>query len=50
MPVVGSYRCGFYVSRVLREHIQNVKKATTKPFGVNVPMLYPNIEEIMKIM
>jgi enoyl-[acyl-carrier protein] reductase II len=34
---------------VLREHIQNVKKATTKPL-VNVPMLYPNIEEIMKII
>jgi enoyl-[acyl-carrier protein] reductase II len=32
------------------ENIQNVKKATTKPFGVNVPMLYPNIEEIMKII
>ena len=35
---------------VLREHIQKCKKATDKPFGVNVPMLYPNIEEIMKII
>jgi enoyl-[acyl-carrier protein] reductase II len=25
-------------------------KRTSKPFGVNVPMLYPNIEEIMKII
>jgi enoyl-[acyl-carrier protein] reductase II len=35
---------------VLREHIQKCKKATSKPFGVNVPMLYPNIEEIMNII
>jgi enoyl-[acyl-carrier protein] reductase II len=35
---------------VLREHIQKCKKATDKPFGVNVPMLYPNIEEIIQII
>lgn len=35
---------------VLREHIQKCKKATDKPFGVNVPMLYPQIEEIMDII
>ena len=35
---------------VLREHIQKCKTATDKPFGVNVPMLYPNIEEIMDII
>ena len=35
---------------VLREHIQKCKKATDKPFGVNVPMLYPNIDEIMNII
>lgn len=35
---------------VLREHIQKCKKATDKPFGVNVPMLYPQIEEIMEII
>nr|WP_208021502.1 nitronate monooxygenase [Flavicella sediminum] len=34
----------------LREHIQKCKKATDKPFGVNVPMLYPNIEEVMQII
>ncbi len=33
---------------VLQEHVQKCKKATDKPFGVNVPMLYPNIEEHMK--
>ena len=35
---------------VLREHIQKCKKATDKPFGVNVPMLYPQIEDIMDII
>jgi enoyl-[acyl-carrier protein] reductase II len=35
---------------VLREHIQKCKLATDKPFGVNVPMLYPNIEEIITII
>ena len=33
---------------VLKEHVQKCKKATDKPFGVNIPMLYPNIEEHMK--
>lgn len=35
---------------VLREHIQKCKAATDKPFGVNVPMLYPQIEEVMNII
>ena len=30
---------------VLREHIKKCKKATTRPFGVNLPLIYPNIEE-----
>ena len=34
----------------LREHIQKCKAATDKPFGVNVPLLYPQIEEIMQLM
>jgi len=33
---------------VLVEHVKKCKKATDKPFGVNIPMLYPNIEEHMK--
>lgn len=33
---------------VLVEHVEKCKKATTKPFGVNIPMLYPNIEEHIK--
>lgn len=35
---------------VLRVHIQKCKKATDKPFGVNIPMLYPNMEEIIAII
>ncbi len=34
----------------LRHHIQSCKAATDKPFGVNVPLLYPQIEDIMKII
>ena len=30
---------------VLRQHIKKCKKATTRPFGVNLPLIYPNIEE-----
>ena len=35
---------------VLKTQIQKCKKATDKPFGVNVPLLYPNIEEHIKII
>ena len=35
---------------ILRDHIKKCKKATDKPFGVNVPLLYPNIEEHIKII
>lgn len=35
---------------VLREHIQKCKAATSKPFGVNVPLLYPDIEKHMDII
>jgi enoyl-[acyl-carrier protein] reductase II len=35
---------------VLRTHIKKCKEATTNPFGVNIPMLYPNIEELMQII
>jgi enoyl-[acyl-carrier protein] reductase II len=35
---------------ILLEHIQKCKKATNKPFGVNVPLLYPDLEEVMKII
>ena len=47
---LGLIGAGSMYPEVLREHIQKCKKATSKPFGVNVPMLYPNIEEIMNIV
>jgi enoyl-[acyl-carrier protein] reductase II len=47
---LGLIGAGSMYPEVLREHIQECKKETSKPFGVNVPMLYPNIEEIMKII
>lgn len=47
---LGLIGAGSMYPDVLREHIQKCKKATDKPFGVNVPMLYPNIDEIMKII
>ena len=47
---LGLIGAGSMYPEVLLEHIQKCKKATNKPFGVNVPMLYPNIDEIMKII
>lgn len=47
---LGLIGAGSMYPDVLREHIQKCKKATDKPFGVNVPMLYPNIEEIMDMI
>ena len=47
---LGLIGAGSMYPEVLREHIQKCKKATEKPFGVNVPMLYPNIEEIINII
>lgn len=47
LGIIGS---GSMYPQVLREHIQKCKIATDKPFAVNVPMLYPQIEEIMGII
>jgi enoyl-[acyl-carrier protein] reductase II len=47
LGLIGS---GSMYPEILREHIQKCKKATNKPFGVNVPLLYPNIEEHIKII
>lgn len=47
---LGLIGAGSMYPDVLREHIQKCKKATDKPFGVNVPMLYPDIEQIMEII
>lgn len=47
---LGLIGAGSMYPEVLREHIRKCQKATDKPFGVNVPMLYPNLEEIMNII
>ena len=47
---LGLIGAGSMYPDVLREHIQKCAAATAKPFGVNVPLLYPNIEEIMNII
>ncbi|MBT8323660.1 MAG: nitronate monooxygenase [Winogradskyella sp.] len=48
--ILGLIGAGSMYPEVLREHIIKCKKATNKPFGVNVPMLYPDIEKIMDII
>jgi enoyl-[acyl-carrier protein] reductase II len=47
LGLIGS---GSMYPEVLREHIQKCKQATNKPFGVNVPLLYPDIEKLMGII
>lgn len=47
LGLIGS---GSMYPEVLREHIQKCKQATEKPFGVNVPMLYPDLDRIMDII
>lgn len=47
LGLIGS---GSMYPEVLREHVQKCKKATSKPFGVNIPLLYPNIEEHIDIV
>ena len=47
---LGLIGAGSMYPDVLREHIQKCKKATDNPFGVNVPMLYPQLDELMDII
>lgn len=47
LGVIGS---GSMYPEVLRQHIRKCKLATDRPFGVNVPMLYPSVEEHMTII
>ena len=48
--ILGLIGAGSMYPEVLRKHIQKCTAATSKPFGVNVPLLYPNIKEIMQII
>ncbi len=47
---LGIIGAGSMYPEILREHIQKCKQATDKPFGVNVPMLYPDIDKHMAII
>lgn len=47
---LGMLGAGSMYPDVLREHIRKCKAATDKSFAVNVPMLYPNVDEIMNII
>ncbi|MBT8293176.1 MAG: nitronate monooxygenase, partial [Eudoraea sp.] len=47
---LGLIGAGSMYPEVLREHIQKCQQATEKPFGVNVPMLYPDIDKLMEII
>lgn len=47
---LGLIGAGSMYPDILREQIRKCKEATKKPFGVNVPLLYPEIEKIMEII
>ena len=47
LGLIGS---GSMYPEVLRDHIQKCKAATSKPFGVNVPLLYPDIDKHLEII
>ncbi|MES2329413.1 MAG: nitronate monooxygenase [Bacteroidota bacterium] len=47
---LGLIGAGSMYPAVLREHIQQCKSATDKPYGVNIPLMYPSIEELMQII
>lgn len=47
---LGLIGAGSMHPETLREHIRKCRQATDQPFGVNIPLLYPQIEEIMTIV
>src|SRR5574344_630356 len=47
---LGLLGAGSMHPEVLREHIRKCKMATKNTFGVNVPLLYPQVDEIMQII
>ena len=47
---LGLIGAGSMYPEVLKEHILKCKNATDKPFGVNVPMLYPELSKIMQVI
>lgn len=47
---LGVIGAGSMYPAVLKEHIQKYKEASAKPFGVNVPLLYPEVERLFEII
>jgi len=47
---LGLIGAGSMYPKILREHIRKCKRFTNKPFGVNIPLIYPNIEEHIQII
>ncbi|WP_336298536.1 MULTISPECIES: NAD(P)H-dependent flavin oxidoreductase [Zeaxanthinibacter] len=47
---LGLLGAGSMYPEILREHIQKCQGATSKPFGVNVPLLYPDIQKLMEVI
>ncbi|QXU41727.1 nitronate monooxygenase family protein [Pedobacter sp. D749] len=47
---LGIIGAGSMYPEVLRSHIQKCKLATHQPFGVNIPLLYPNVQEIIDVV
>ena len=47
LGLIGS---GSMYPEVLRDHIRKCKSATNKPFGVNIPLMYPNIQDHIQII
>src|ERR1035437_3435570 len=47
LGLIGS---GSMYPEILREHIKKCKNATNKPFGVNIPLIYPDIEKHINVV
>ncbi|MDE3251731.1 MAG: nitronate monooxygenase [Bacteroidota bacterium] len=47
---LGLIGAGSMYPDVLREHIRKCQSATSKPFGVNIPLMYPDVEKLIEII
>lgn len=47
---LGLIGAGSMYPEVLREHIRKCQAATDRPFGVNIPMLYPDLDRVMQVV
>lgn len=47
---LGLIGAGSMHPETLREHIEKCREATDNPFGVNIPLMYPQIEELMHLV